>query len=181
MVHDVVLSWLTCSTDVKDPKAWLVAATCNGSRAYWRTRARTLYVEGMALADADGLAEDEEAVESLERTLLLRAVLARLDPCLREVLRLHYYEGCTAGEIARRLDTTYGYAEKLIGKALRKVRCLYAALHAARVHTEGGAAHGGAIGGSARPGTGYGRGEAAGPLACRPIANVSDPDGTVPD
>jgi hypothetical protein len=68
-------------------------------------------------------------VERLEQTILVRRLLKHLRPGERKVLRLHYFEGQTATEIAATLDTTVRYAEKLISKALAQARREYARLH----------------------------------------------------
>ncbi|MDQ3279897.1 MAG: sigma-70 family RNA polymerase sigma factor [Acidobacteriota bacterium] len=125
IVQDALLSFLTTATKVEKPKAWLIAAVCNASRHYWRVRARAALVETEHI-DQGFDAPNTSDIEALDRRLLVRALLARLVPKQREVLRLHYFEGKTAVEIAEAFDTTPGYAEKLIVTALTNMRRLYA-------------------------------------------------------
>jgi RNA polymerase sigma factor (sigma-70 family) len=128
LLQEALLSYFTTSSRVDDPKAWLVAAVCNASRHYWRRRARQEHVEGKSINDL--VSHPEVAnFEQVERKILVRFLLERLRPRQREVLRLHYFEGLTAPEIANKLDTTPAYAGKLIGKALARVRALYREWH----------------------------------------------------
>lgn len=127
LVQEAVLAYLTADTDIRNPKAWLVATVCNGSRAYWRRRVRAEHVEGTPLLEADHLL-DEAAAARIERTVLVQAVLAALRPDDRELLRLHYFEQLTAGEIAPLLGTTARYVVKRISIALRRAREAFARL-----------------------------------------------------
>lgn len=122
------MSYLTAGCRIDNPKAWLVGAVCNASRRYWRERARREHTEGTSI---DDLATPPEVVDidRLEREILVRRLLEELQPRQREVLRLHYFDGFTATEIADKLDTTVRYAQKLIWKALSKARVLYRRLH----------------------------------------------------
>jgi RNA polymerase sigma factor (sigma-70 family) len=124
IVQEVILSFVTCRVHVVNARAWLVAAACNASRHYWRHRMRVDAVEGVRL---ESLSEHPHIphVENLERRILIRALLARLRPKQREVLRLHYVEGRTASEVASALRITPRYAEKLIRNAVRELRALY--------------------------------------------------------
>jgi RNA polymerase sigma factor (sigma-70 family) len=131
LLHDAVLALLRMNGRVGDPKAWLIAAVCNASRAYWRARARMNEVEGARIeeiADTPGSVD----VDRIEREILVREVLRQMERRDRGVLRLHYYEQLTAREIAERLRTTTRYAEKLIAKALRRARTAYQRLSAPR-------------------------------------------------
>ena len=46
-------------------------------------------------------------------------------PRCRETLKLHYFDGRSASEVARELETTTRYAEKLIHNCLKRVREIY--------------------------------------------------------
>lgn len=120
IVHEAVLAFLCADTVIRNATAWLVAAACNGSRAYWRQRARADRVEG-TLSEADHPA-DANAAERIARTVLVKSMLEKLSPSDRELLRLHYYEQLTAAEIAPLLGTTPGYVVKRISTALRRAR-----------------------------------------------------------
>ena len=120
-----MLSLLTTDQPVGNPKAWLVAAVCNASRQYWRERIRHEARDASHEVEtplSESLMLDDLYVERLERTILIRRVLGKLLPADREILRMHYFEGETAAEIAMTLGTSAGYAEKLIHRALRQAR-----------------------------------------------------------
>jgi RNA polymerase sigma-70 factor (ECF subfamily) len=122
VVQQAVLSLLMANTDIGDVRSWLVGATCNGSKHYWRRR--ILDERLVAPAAAEGQLLDEGLAERLERSFLVAKVLAHLSAGQREALRLHYFEGLTAAEIADRLDTTRRYAEKLIHRSLNRARAI---------------------------------------------------------
>src|SRR5258708_2224423 len=124
LVHDTMLALLRRAERVDAPRAFLVGASCNASRAYWRARTRVSNVEGARL-DAVALAVVESDAGRIEQELLVRRVLEGLRPTEREVLRLHYYEHLPAREVAQRLNVTHRYAEKLIVGALRHARIVY--------------------------------------------------------
>lgn len=121
LVQEAVLAYLTADTEIRNPRAWLVATVCNGSRAFWRRRVRAEHVEGTPLIEVDHLVDDA-AADRIERTVLVQAVLAALRPDDRELLRLHYFEQLTAVEIAPLLGTTARYVVKRISIALRRAR-----------------------------------------------------------
>ena len=131
LLHDALLSLLRTDERVGNPKAWLVAAVCNASRAYWRGRARVHDVEGARIEEIPCSPQTLD-VERIEREILVREVVRWMEPGDREVLRLHYYEQLTAPEVAVRLATTSRYAEKLIAKALGRARTVYVRLSAHR-------------------------------------------------
>ena len=122
LVHDVMLAFLTAQGEVENVRAWLVAATCNASRAYCRTRSHFVEIDSIG-SDLDG--QQKIDIDECERRLLAREVIAALPARDRDVLRLHYFEQLTAVEIASRLMTTPRYAEKLISRALRRARKLF--------------------------------------------------------
>lgn len=122
------MSYFTAGCHIDNPRAWLVGAVCNASRSYWRHRARVEDVEGTPIGDLLTAAEVPD-IAGLERTIFVKSLLERVRPRTREVLRLHYFEGFTAKEIASRLGTTAAYAQRLISRALREVRNLYRRSH----------------------------------------------------
>lgn len=127
LLHDAVLSLLTTTATLENPRAWLVAAVANASRAYRRSRARYELIPQDAFDEMTTLGSTVDA-EQVERKLTLSDILRHLHPRYREMLRLHYLEQLTSSEIADRLGSSTRYAEKRIVLALRRVREAYTSL-----------------------------------------------------
>ena len=123
LIQEVFLSFMQTATKIENIRAWLVAAMCNASRHYWRSQGRTESLPDDFHDHSDpgshGLAE----VLALRMTV--RQALDYLQPRCRETLWLHYFEGRSAGDVARELETTNRYAEKLIHNCLKRVREIY--------------------------------------------------------
>lgn len=128
LIHEVFLSLLQTGTKIDNVRAWLVAAMCNASRHYWRVSGRVESLpedfQGHSDPITHGLA-DQFAMK-----MTLRQAVAYLPPRCRETLWLHYYEGRSAGDVAREMETTSRYAEKLIHNCLKRVREIYATITA---------------------------------------------------
>jgi RNA polymerase sigma factor (sigma-70 family) len=124
IAQDAIVGLLTTASRVENRRAWLVGATCNASRAYWRNRARFDAHHERQTAQYASTRPDID-LPRVELEMTLRDLLLRLPSRDREVLRLHYYEHVTAAGVAQRLGTTVGYAEKLIVQALKRLRILY--------------------------------------------------------
>lgn len=123
LIQDVFLSFMQTGTKIDNVRAWLVAAMCNASRHYWRAQARTESLPDDFNEHSDpgshGLADE------FAKKLTLRQALDYLQPRCRETLWLHYFEGRSAADVARELETTNRYAEKLIHNCLKRVREIY--------------------------------------------------------
>jgi RNA polymerase sigma factor (sigma-70 family) len=123
LIQEVFLSFLQTCTKIENVRAWLVAAMCNASRHHWRSMGRTESLPDDYSNQCDpgsrGIA-DRFAME-----LTIQKVLGYMQPRCRETLRLHYFEGRSAGDVAKELDTTNRYAEKLIHNCLRHARDIY--------------------------------------------------------
>jgi RNA polymerase sigma factor (sigma-70 family) len=123
LIQEVFLSFLQTGTTIDKPKSWLVAAMCNASRHYWRSAGRTESLpenyNEQSDPDTHGLADE------FTLRMTIRQVLKYLQPRCRETLRLHYFEGRSANEVAVELATTHRYAEKLIHNCLKRAREIY--------------------------------------------------------
>jgi RNA polymerase sigma factor (sigma-70 family) len=123
LIQEVFLSFLQTGTKIENIRAWLVAAMCNASRHYWRSQGRTESLPDNIDDHSDpgthGLAEQ------FAMKMTVRQALDYLQPRCRETLWLHYFEGRSAGDVARELETTNRYAEKLIHNCLKRVREIY--------------------------------------------------------
>lgn len=130
LIQDVFLSFLQTGTKIDNVRAWLVAAMCNASRHYWRAQARTESLPEDFNEHSDphshGLADE------FAKKLTLRQALDYLQPRCRETLWLHYFEGRSASDVARELETTNRYAEKLIHNCLKRVREIYISITAVK-------------------------------------------------
>ncbi len=123
LIQEVFLSLLQTAARIENVRAWLVAAMCNSSRYYWRVRGRT-----EPLPDGYGDQRDPRSDGLADRfamQMTIQKVLGYLQPRCRETLRLHYFEGRSAADVARELDTTHRYAEKLIHNCLGRAREIY--------------------------------------------------------
>jgi len=123
LMQEVFLAYIQTEARVEDTKAWLVAAMCNASRHYWRQNSRT---EQMPEDIGDHTDPGSHGLaDQFATSLTLRKAIRYLQPKCRETLYLHYYEGRSAADVAREMDTTSRYAEKLIHNCLKRVREIY--------------------------------------------------------
>jgi len=130
LVHDVFLSYLSVAATIHRPHDWLVSAICNACRYYWRRRAREVPLSPEMIARADPATEDSE--DRLLKKITIRTVLSRLDPRSRKVLRLRFEDGYKLRELARVLGVTDKRAEKLLYRAIGRLRVLDVAAKANR-------------------------------------------------
>jgi len=121
VIHDVFVSFIRNDSKIgrspKDERSWLVGATCNASRYYWRKN-RADHVPADLLEPIDPVALAESAIA---RVVVAR-VLHGLDARCRDVLRGRYAEGKTPEEIAQAQTLKYGSAKNLITKCLEAAR-----------------------------------------------------------
>jgi len=123
LIHEVFISFLQTGTKINDVRAWLVAAMCNASRHYWRAQGRT-----ESLPEDFGDQQDpgtQGLADKFATQMTVHQALQYLPQKCRETLWLHYFEGRSAGDVARELETTSRYAEKLIHNCLKRVREIY--------------------------------------------------------
>jgi RNA polymerase sigma-70 factor (ECF subfamily) len=122
-LQEVFVSFLQTGTKIENVRAWLVAAICNASRHYWRTQGRAEQLPEDFVEQSDPGSQALPERFALEMTV--RQALQYLQPRCRETLWLHYFEGRSAADVARELETTTRYAEKLIHNCLKRVREIY--------------------------------------------------------
>lgn len=113
VVQEVFLSYFLARDSVRDVRSWLVGAACNACRRYWMVH----HARKEAPLPLERPGPDEEA---FLRALTVRQIVQRLPSPYRQTLKLHYFEGLTDREVARRLGTTTRYAKKLIHESLRE-------------------------------------------------------------
>jgi RNA polymerase sigma factor (sigma-70 family) len=123
LIQEVFLSFLQTGTKIDNVRAWLVAAMCNASRHYWRAQGR---IESLPEDFNDHSDPGSHGLaDQFAMRMTVRQALDYLQPRCRETLWLHYFEGRSAGDVARELETTNRYAEKLIHNCLKRVREIY--------------------------------------------------------
>lgn len=123
LIQEVFLSFLQTGTKIDNVRAWLVAAMCNASRHYWRSSGRT-----ESLPDDFNDHRDpgsETLADQYTLRMTIHQALQYLQPRCQETLYLHYFEGRSAVDMAREMETTARYAEKLIHNCLKRVREIY--------------------------------------------------------
>ena len=128
LLQEVFLSFLQNGSRIDNVKSWLIAAVCNASRHYWRSQGRSEQLPEDYLEHSDPVSHS--LVEKRATELTVQKALGYLQPRCRETLRLHYFEGRSASEVAKELETTTRYAEKLIHNCLKRVREIYMSISA---------------------------------------------------
>jgi RNA polymerase sigma-70 factor (ECF subfamily) len=123
LLQEVFVSFLQTGTKIENIRAWLVAAICNASRHYWRTQGRAEQLPEDFVEQSDP--GSHALPERFAMEMTVRQALQYLQPRCRETLWLHYFEGRSAADVARELETTTRYAEKLIHNCLKRVREIY--------------------------------------------------------
>jgi RNA polymerase sigma factor (sigma-70 family) len=121
LIQEVFVSYLSAANEVRDIRAWLLGAISNASRHYWRLRGRTESLPD----DLEKKSDPHVNADNIATSLTVRETLAHLHEKCRETLRLRYFEGCSAAEVAKELDTTNRYAEKLIHNCLKRAYQVY--------------------------------------------------------
>lgn len=118
VVHDVFVAYLRNHERVSDHRAWLIGATCNASRLYWRRQQRVASGETPELEEAPA----GVTTIDLDRRIDAAQALQRLGTRCRELLRLRFLEGYAAAALAAHLGTTAGYARKLVYQCMGTLR-----------------------------------------------------------
>jgi RNA polymerase sigma factor (sigma-70 family) len=127
LVHEVFVSYLASSHEIRDARAYLVGAICNASRYYWRSHGR---LETLP-SDFDHRTDPSAAMlsDSMATRITISETIKRLHEKCQKTLRLKYWDGCSAAEVAAAFSTTNRYAEKLIHKCLKKAHEIYNTLN----------------------------------------------------
>ncbi|HVT45629.1 MAG TPA: sigma-70 family RNA polymerase sigma factor [Thermoanaerobaculia bacterium] len=129
LVHDAFISYIGYLEQIHDVRAWLVSAVCNSCRNYLRVRGRFDSLSGLPEQSDPA---SQKIAEAITLRIAARETLARLQQKCRDTLRLRYFEGHSASELATQLDTTNRYAEKLIYKCLKRAHEVYMGFNATR-------------------------------------------------
>ncbi len=115
------LAYFLKADEVLNSRAWLIAAICNASKGYLRTRARLVPLS----EDFGEAADPRHTSESLPDRLAAREAFSCVTAKCQIALRLRYLEGYTIPEVAAELNTTARYAAKLVSRCLRQAQDRY--------------------------------------------------------
>jgi len=122
LAHEVFLAYFLKADEIINSRAWLVAALCNASKGYLRSRARLIPLPEESLQTSDAW----RTTETLPDQLVAREAFACVTSKCQIALRLRYYEGYSIREVATELNTTEKYAAKLVSRCLKQAQSRYA-------------------------------------------------------
>ena len=108
LVEEAFIGYQGLNPPPPDAEAWLIAAVCRGAKVYLQRR-------GLDADDDPRAAKESVFVDAAVRTLPERA---------REALRLRFDERMTYPEIAAELNISAFAAERIVAKAIAKIRKL---------------------------------------------------------
>jgi RNA polymerase sigma factor (sigma-70 family) len=120
LANEVFLSYLKRRKEIRELHKWLIGAICNASRHYWRKNDRNIDQLDDETSSIHVDPVSAHVVDWLTARIAAGEALAVLSPRQQHILRLRYYEGYSIPEIAEELGVTAKYAQKLVGKILRR-------------------------------------------------------------
>lgn len=123
IVHEVFLSFLERQPQVTNVGAFLIGATRNSCKYYWRKRDRARERETEL---RDDLADAGENARQARWPLLttLAVALTELGPRCRETLQSYYSGDATLEEIAERLHVTPAYVHQILHGCREQLRSI---------------------------------------------------------
>jgi RNA polymerase sigma factor (sigma-70 family) len=117
LVHDVFIAYFHRRMYIRDVRGWLIGATANVSKRYWRSRQR----ETPLADDFDAPAAANE-IEEWSTRAAVAFVLRNLGEKCRETLRRYYLDDETKELIAQYLQTSPGYVLHLLVSCRKRAR-----------------------------------------------------------
>lgn len=120
LVHDVFASYLANPANVRDRHRYLIGATCNASRQYWKRRVNSPVQERPQ--EFDTVVASDDLVDGVIRNLVIGATLSRLGAKCRDTLERFYLHGETTAAIATSRDTSPGYICRLLNYCRNRAR-----------------------------------------------------------
>jgi len=127
LVQDVFATYLAQRAGVREVHPYLIGAICNASRQYRRRDEASPFSPRPEHREC-GATPDDEVIDGVIRTLVLRTTLSRLGESCRETLEQFYLLGETTGAIAERRQTTTNYICRLLNYCRNRARSIYAAM-----------------------------------------------------
>jgi RNA polymerase sigma factor (sigma-70 family) len=128
LVHDIFITYLADRSVVRTSlRAYLIAAICNASRNYWRSKRvrERFFVDSDPEEAKDYEAPGEDFFEGLALHLVIGATLARLGTRCREALRRYYLDEEDTSTIAAALNTSAANVNYLMHVCRKQARCVY--------------------------------------------------------
>lgn len=129
LVNDVFITYLRDPVQIRDPRQYLIGATCNASRAYWRRRVAH---DGIFRQSDEPHASDDPTLESLATTLAVGSMLAQLGTNCRELLRRACLDQQSAAAIAEDFETSPGAIRVRLHKCRQRARQIFTAITSPR-------------------------------------------------
>jgi RNA polymerase sigma factor (sigma-70 family) len=125
LAHEVFVSYIRHSYDIRDLHHWLIGAICNACRYYWRKHGRNI-----EQLDTDVAAERPDprwrnVQTDLPDNIALGEVLDAMPPRWARLLRLRYLEGHSIKELADLEGVTSKYMQKLVAKCLQRAQEIF--------------------------------------------------------
>jgi RNA polymerase sigma factor (sigma-70 family) len=121
LVNDVFVTFLRVNERVHDPRRYLVGATCNAARAYWRQQgAQQKVVSGHEMQSVEDV-----TFESIARSHAVSQVLGKLRTGCRDILRRYYLDEQTTDDIAVDMGTSPGAIRVRLHKCRESARKIY--------------------------------------------------------
>jgi RNA polymerase sigma-70 factor (ECF subfamily) len=114
--------WSTYDAGRGTPRAWLFGIARNAALDELRKRKRQAPLAFDPATEDLDLTAGEDEVERALRREALRAAMATLTVCERELITLKFHAGLANGEIARVLGTSESNAGTLVHRAMQKLR-----------------------------------------------------------
>lgn len=122
LVQDVFATYFANSANVHDPHAYLIGATCNAARRYWRRDHASPFCAASAACAAT---PTDEVIDGVIRNLVIGATLRRLGESCRETLERFYLRGESTAAIAESRETSANYICRLLNYCRNRARSLY--------------------------------------------------------
>jgi RNA polymerase sigma factor (sigma-70 family) len=125
LVQDVFATYLAKRATVRDVHPYLIGAICNASRQYRRRDDASPFSPRPEHREC-GATADDEVLDGVIRTLILRSTLSRLGAACRETLEQFYLHGATTADIAQQRQTSTNYICRLLNYCRNSARSAYA-------------------------------------------------------
>ena len=121
LAHEVFLAYFLKADEILNSRAWLMAAICNASKHYLRSRARLV-----SYGEEFGKALDPKTDgDTLPDQLVVREAFSCVTAKCQIALRLRFIEGYSVPEIAAEFNVSKKYAAKIVKRCLKMAKRRY--------------------------------------------------------